>query len=223
MILFHARRQRSAAAAQPHRGNVKGSRWPVEILTPAEVRALLAACPADTIGCRNRALLVVMYRGGLRVSEALALEPRDVDLAAGIVHVRHGKGNRSRRVGLDAGACAVIAAWWHTRSALHLPATAPLFCTVRATRRSRPPGAPLAPGYMRRTLPALGREAGIAKRVHPHALRHTHAAELAQEAVPVDLIRDQLGHSSLATTDRYLRHIAPQQRLAAMRARTWTP
>ena len=53
-------------------------------------------------------------------------------------------------------------------------------------------------------MPRLARRAGIEKRVHPHGLRHTHAAELAFEGAPMNLIEAQLGHSSLATTSRYL-------------------
>jgi hypothetical protein len=47
--------------------------------------------------------------------------------------------------------------------------------------------------------------------VHPHGLRHTHAYELANEGTPLHVIQQQLGHSSLATTDRYIRHLNPQQ------------
>jgi integrase len=61
------------------------------------------------------------------------------------------------------------------------------------------------------------------KRVHPHGLRHTHAAELVAEGVPVNVIQKQLGHVSLATTDIYLRHIAPADVIAMGRNREWTP
>jgi len=53
-------------------------------------------------------------------------------------------------------------------------------------------------------------------------MRHTHAAELVAEGVPMHVIRDQLGHSSLAVTDRYLRDIAPGEVIAVMRRRQWT-
>ena len=58
-------------------------------------------------------------------------------------------------------------------------------------------------------------------RVHPHGLRHTHAAELAAENVPINVIQAQLGHSNAATTSRYINHIAPQQVISTMRQRTW--
>ena len=64
--------------------------------------------------------------------------------------------------------------------------------------------------------------ARIERRVHPHGLRHAHAAEPVAEGVPMPIIRDQLGHSSLAVTDRYLRDIAPGDVIAATQRRQWT-
>jgi site-specific recombinase XerD len=57
--------------------------------------------------------------------------------------------------------------------------------------------------------PKLAAKAGVDKRVHPHGLRHAHAYELTMEGVEMPIIQRQLGHTSLATTDRYLNHIAP--------------
>jgi integrase len=53
-----------------------------------------------------------------------------------------------------------------------------------------------------------------------HGLRHTHAAELVREGTPVNVISDQLGHSSLAVTDRYLRNVAPADLIALGKSRT---
>jgi site-specific recombinase XerD len=158
-------------------------------------------------------LIVTLYRGGLRLGEALALRPKDVNLTAGTITILHGKGDRSRTVGLDPGAAAVLERWLERRRALGIGGRAPLFCTLA--------GRPLKPSYVRMLLPRLAAKAGIEKRVHPHGLRHTHAAELAAEGMPLNLVQAQLGHSSLATTDRYLRHIAPAQLIEAMRARSW--
>ena len=63
-------------------GGNAGQSFPAEVLTPAEVRALMDACRAGALGDRNRALIALMYRAGLRVSEALALRPVDVDARA---------------------------------------------------------------------------------------------------------------------------------------------
>lgn len=210
----------SPATAKGYRGGVAaanaGQRFPAEILTADEVRALIGACSKRApTGVRNRALLVVLYRGGLRISEALALKPKDIDAAAGTITVLHGKGDRRRTVGLDDGAFDVVARWLERRKGLGLSGRQPLFCTLE--------GRPLQSSYVRTLLPRLARKAAIDKRVHPHGLRHTHAAELAAEGKPVNLIQAQLGHTSLSTTDRYLRHIAPQQLIDAMREREWRP
>src|SRR5215208_7726518 len=79
---------------------------------------------------RSRALIAVLWRCGLRVGEALALGPRDADLAAGTLRVRHGKGDRSRTVGLDEGTQALLARWLDRRQPLRINGRWRLFCTL---------------------------------------------------------------------------------------------
>jgi site-specific recombinase XerD len=207
----------ASPASQPgyHRGRPpanKAKTYPAEILTPEEVRALLHACPATALGTRNRALIAVLYRTGLRISEALALRTVDVDLA-GAIQVLHGKGDRRRTVGIDPGALALVEAWWEVRSQYGYRDHLALFCTFA--------GQPMNPSYVRTLLPQLARKAGVRKRVHPHGLRHTHAYELMMEGVPMPIIQRQLGHTSLATTDRYLSHIAPKEVIETISQREW--
>jgi site-specific recombinase XerD len=193
----------------------KGRSYPVEVLTGDEVRALIRACSIRApTGIRNRALIVVLYRGGLRLGEALGLQPKDVDPEAGTLTVLHGKGDRRRTVGIDPGAMAMVMRWVDVRRALDVSSRGRLFCTLS--------GGPLFPSYVRTLLPRLADKAGVEKRVHPHGLRHTHAYELMMEGVPVPIIQQQLGHTSLATTDRYLRHIAPADVIDAMQQREWS-
>ena len=194
----------------------KGKTFPAEILTGEEVRRLLGVISeTSSVGLRNRALIVTLYRAGLRHAEALALMPKDVDLSAGSITVLHGKGDKRRMVGIDGGAAPILSAWSERRTELSFGPGEPLFCTLRGTQ--------MAPSYLRGVLPQLAAKAGIAKRVHPHGLRHTHAYELAMERVEMPIIQRQLGHSSLATTDRYLNHIAPQQVIEAIAKRDWSP
>jgi site-specific recombinase XerD len=209
-------RHAGAVGIRPHRPANKGQRYPAEILTADEVRALIKACSnrAPT-GVRNRALVVLLYRGGCRISEALRLRPKDLDRAAGTVTVLRGKGGTRRTIGLDPGAFAVVERWLDTRAKLGISGRTPIICTLK--------GKPVASAYVRALMPRLARRAGIEKRVHAHGLRHTHAAELALEGHPMNLIQAQLGHASLATTSRYLSHIAPAQLIAAMQSRTWSP
>lgn len=189
-------------------------RYPPEVLSPAEVAALFAACAADDwIGVRNRALLALLYRAGLRLGETLALRPKDVDVAAGAIRVLFAKGGRSRTVGIDAGAIAMVEAWLARRQRVGLGAAGPLLCTAS--------GRPLTTAYVRLLLPRLARRAGIEKRVHAHGLRHTFAAELRAEGVDIGVISKQLGHRSIATTALYLDHIAPLAVVEAMNRREW--
>ena len=89
---------------------------------------------------------------------------------------------------------------------------APVFCMLD--------GRSLSSSYVRLLFHRLGRSAGIAKRVHPHELRHTHAAELWAEGIDIGIISKQLGHTSIATTARYLDHIAPMAMIEVLRQRT---
>lgn len=197
------------------KGRKRSRRFPVEVLTPEEAVSLIKTCSSKaSTGIRNRALLTVLYRAGLRIAEALALRLKDVNLEAGTLTVLHGKGDRRRVVGLDAGAAAVLGQWLERRTALGLNGRHFVFCTLR--------GQPIETAYIRALMPRLARKAGIEKRVHAHGLRHTHAAELAREGTPLNLVQAQLGHSSLATTDRYLRHVAPEELVRAMKARSWS-
>jgi site-specific recombinase XerD len=76
--------------------------------------------------------------------------------------------------------------------------------------------------YVRAALPRLARKAGIERRVHAHALRHSFASELAAERTPMNVVQTVLGHANLATTDAYLRHINPVIVIEAMRSRSWS-
>ena len=103
--------------------------------------------------------------------------------------------------------------WLDRRHQLHVNGRRRVFCTLK--------GGPVSATYVRMMLTRLADKAGIEKRVHPHGLRHTHAAELCSEGTPVNVISRQLGHSNAATTARYIDHILPVQVIKTMQARTW--
>jgi integrase/recombinase XerD len=192
-------------------GSNSGSR-PSEALTSAEVKQLMAAMNNGATGQRNRALVAVLYRAGLRISEALALRPSDIDTKAGEIAVRHGKGDKARIVGIDDGGLRYVERWLTRRGKLGLR-NGRLFCQLDGT--------PMTPQAARAMLNRAAKKAGIDKAVRPHGLRHSYAAELARERVPVVHIQNQLGHSDLSVTTAYLRSIAPAESIAAVRARTW--
>jgi len=208
-----------SAELVPH--PTRGKLLPPEVLTEREIRALIGACSARGItGRRNRALLAILWRTGVRISEALELRPYDVDFKNGAVRVRLGKGLKPRTTvlsDLDAlplverwlDALPLVERWLEERGKLQAVGQgAPLLCTLKGT--------PTDPSYARHLLPRLAQRAGLERRVHPHGLRHTHAADLALAGVPVLAIQQQLGHSSLVTTANYLRKVGIRLDLARM-------
>jgi len=203
-------------ASNQKRSPNKGRKFPAEPLTTAEVEKLLACCSKRApTGVRNRSLIAVLYRGGLRISEALALEPRDLDADQQSIRVRHGKGDRSRLVAMDAGAWSLLETWLNRRKKLaEVTTTSPVFCTLRGT--------PLLASYCRELFTRLGAKAKIEKRVHAHQLRHSFAFELIGEGVALHTIQAALGHSNLSTTSRYVHHLHPLDVVEALRGRTWS-
>jgi len=205
--------KRPGRPAKPRRPSTLGRKFPAEPLTRDEVKRILAACSnRSATGIRARALIVTFYRAGLRVKEALSLLPKDFDPAAGTIRVLHGKGDKCRIVGIDAEAIAIISRWLDKRAALGFNGRHPIYCTLR--------GRPIQSVFVRNLLKRLARRAGIEKRSNPHSLRHSCAFELANEGTPVHVIQMVLGHTSLATTDRYIRHLNPMAAIDAMRGRT---
>lgn len=188
---------------------------PPETLSEPDIRLILKACGKGPSGVRNAALLQVLWRGGLRCSEALDLMPRDVQDEG--VYVRHGKGDEARFVALEEESSVSLKLWLQVRDSLGVNGHHPVFCTI-AKGATRAPGGPLDASYVRHLLPRLARRAGVTQRVHAHGLRHTHARDLVLAGVPLVDIRDQLGHSNASTTDIYLRRIAPVDRVERIRS-----
>lgn len=200
-------------------GKTSGRTFPADVLTPDEIRAIIAQCSHQApTGIRNRALLTLLYRSGLRVSEAVgdirrgkpALRASGVNLPAHTVRVLHGKGDKATTRGFHPSATDALARWIDTRKARGI--SGPLFCTLK--------GQPLHAQYVRLMLHRLAAQAGVEKRVHPHSLRHTYAWELEQAGVPVSVISDLLGHSSIAVTARYLKHLTNHQAITVLEAVT---
>jgi integrase len=191
----------------------KGKTYPAEPITQDEFLALLDACGKSPAMVRLRALLVVLYRAGLRISEALDLVPSDIDPNVNTVTVRSGKGGKRRIVGIDPWALEQIQPWLNMRP--RYPA-GPLFCIVEGPSK----GGRMSSPWVRTKLKELAAECGIEKNVRPHQLRHSLACDLAREGVPIPHISRQLGHSNVATTSTYLAGIAPVEVVNVMCARS---
>lgn len=178
------------------------SKLPAELLTPDEMDRLLRACGRSSTGLRNRALLVTLWRGGLRISEALDLRPQDVNWQTGEVRILHGKGDKARTTGLGQMGLAVVAEWKVRRASLGLT-SGPLFCTLRGGR--------LPGSYPRTAIKRLAAKAGIERRCHPHQLRHMCAVDLISEGARLTDVQLLLGHESAATTSRYLARLGASE------------
>jgi|SRR5579884_486683 len=197
-------------------GATKASRkLDADLLSRQDIEALIRACsPRAATGIRNRALITVTWRCGLRISESLSLNLKDINLDQATLVVQHGKNDKRRVLGLDAGTVEMTRRWLDLRTKRKIKRSAPLFCTLA--------GRQIDSSYVRHLLPRLGARAGIEKRLHAHALRHSFALELESEGAPLSVIRDALGHSSAAVTDRYLRRVGGGAATSFVRERSWS-
>jgi site-specific recombinase XerD len=215
-VLDSAGRRRSPAtlpgyhAGRPPRN--KGLQYPADPPTVEEIVAVMRPAREDRHGWRLRAIIVVLWRAGLRVQEALALSERDLDARRGSLLVRQGKGGRRREIGMDDWGWEQLQPWLAAR--VELP-VGPLFCVIDGPTRGRPWSSAAVRCEFRR----LATQAGVRRRFAPHQLRHAHAVELAREGVPLNVIQRQLGHANLGTTSIYLQGIDTDEIIATVHAR----
>ena len=169
----------------------------VSYLEPEEARALIEAVGTSLTSCRDRALLLLLYNTGARVSEALAVRPRDLHLTRPRQVRFHGKGGKERLCPL----------WPETVAALRALPLNPdssdtIFHNARGGPLTRDGAAYIITKYVQRA--AESRPQFRRHHVTPHVLRHSCAVALLQSGVDVTVIRDYLGHASIATTSRYI-------------------
>ena len=140
---------------------------------------------------KYRVFFSLIYATGLRLWEASQLETRDIDAERGVICVRHGKGRQERLVTLGARLLGILRAYWKfTR-----PPAPWLFATSRGT--------PVSPEVARNALKRAAAEAGLAKRVTPHVLRHCFATHSLEAGTDLRVVQVLLGHRSIRTTARY--------------------
>lgn len=184
-----------------------------DLLSHEEIDRLLRVCSKRApSGRRNRALLALLWRSGLRLGEALALTPKDVDLQEFVVRIQEGKTGK-RVVGLDISTALLIDQWLVSRKTLGIGNRAPLFCTLQ--------GGQIDQSYIRHLLPRLAKKAGIERRIHSHGLRHRFSVDLVQEGADLITVQRLLGHRSAATTSVYLSRLGASNAVEFARQRTW--
>ena len=183
-----------------------------KVLEPSAIAALLAAPSADTPqGQRDRAMLELLYGGGLRISELAGLDVGSLDLHEGAAIVR-GKGARERLVLFGQPAVAAIQRYLDSgRPELARGAETALFLNRSGGR--------LSVRSVQTMIKHHALAAGIAADVWPHLLRHSFATHLLDGGADLRLVQDLLGHSSANTTQIYT-HVS-QARQAEVSQRAW--
>ncbi len=161
-----------------------------EVLTIEEVSLFLQAPNSETpIGARDKAIFMVMYASGLRVSELCGLNTGDI--SDDQIRVR-GKGNKERVIPIAATAVAAVD---HYLTQFRTEGDGPLFLSSRGRRMDRV--------ALWERVKFYAKKAGISKEISPHTLRHSFATHLLENGADLRVIQELLGHSNIATTDRY--------------------
>lgn len=194
--------------------NNKGKKFPPDPIKVEDIVKLLCACQPLVPGyssqlsaLRLRALIATLWRTGLRISEALALEDRDLLRQDMALVVRHGKGDKRRLVAMDEWGWQELENWLAVRQTLP---HGPIFCIIRGKTKGYHA---LSDSDVRRQFRAVAGRANIHRRANPHSFRHEHAVELWREGIDVYTIQQQLGHARLDVTAIYLKGIAPVELL----------
>ena len=163
-------------------------------LTALEVDKLLAATKGSRNEARDRCLLLLMFRHGLRVSEACGLRLSQVDIESRVVHVGRLKKGLSTTQPLRAEEIKLIKAWLAIREKMK-PATDVFFVSERR--------GPLSRKTAWLAIRKYGELAGLPLPAHPHMLRHACGYALADQGADTRLIQDYLGHRNIQHTVRY--------------------
>ncbi len=162
------------------------------VLSVGEIQRLLGAFEQP----KFRAFFATLYATGMRVNEACHVQVGDIDAARGLIVVRQAKGRKERLVPVGPLLLQQLRDYWRKER----PTKPWLFCSGEG---------PLNAETARSALAKAALQAGIDKHVTPHVLRHTFATHLLERGTELRIIQVLLGHSSIATTTRYVQVSAP--------------
>ena len=159
------------------------------VLSPEEVLHFLG-CVASP---KHRTILTTCYAAGLRVPEAVRLQPAEIDSQRMVIRVEQGKGQRDRYVMLSPRLLEILRDWWRLAQPKPWLFPGPI------------PGRHITTGSVELACQEAHRAARIPKPITPHSMRHAFSVHLLERGTDVRTIQLLLGHRSLATTARYLR------------------
>ncbi|MFA6449183.1 MAG: tyrosine-type recombinase/integrase [bacterium] len=178
----------------------KIAKKPPAALSQDEIRQLMnAPGPDDPNRLRDRAILLLLYSAGLRVSELVTLKMEQALVDRQAIRI-HGKGAKDRILPLSDSCRAALIDYFLDREK-KLPKTIdprmPAFVTEK--------GHPMTVRMIQYMVEKYGRDSGISLHVYPHLIRHTIATHLIEEGCDVEAVRQTLGHENLATTSIYIK------------------
>jgi integrase/recombinase XerD len=169
-----------------------------KILERDEINSIKRAFHIRNIsGLRNRCIIEVMHRAGLRVSEVIHLRPSHVKLIQQKIEVWDGKGGKDRVLPIDTELVEWLRRWKQAR-----PASDWFFCNITKNRTNKP----LTTQYLNQMVKRIAKRSNIAEpeKVTCHRFRHTYATELLDDGFSIREVQQLLGHASVATTQVYL-------------------
>jgi site-specific recombinase XerD len=166
------------------------------ILSLDEVFRILAAFRNPGI----RTFFTLLIDTGLRLSEATALRAGDIDRACGVIHVRHGKGNKERQVKLGDRLYELLRTYWQQ---VRMMGLRPEPLSRDSFLFSSQIGTRICSTTLREALSLATKDAGIAKHVTPHTMRHSYATHQLNAGTELRVVQAQLGHASIVTTQLY--------------------
>jgi integrase/recombinase XerD len=166
------------------------------VLSVEEVDSLLSAPDLATDGgLRDRAMLEVMYASGLRVSELVSLEFKNVNFLSGLITV-YGKGNKQRTVPVSSFALGYLQKYIDGPRARNVGHKTNYLFLNRS-------GKPLSRIYFFKEVKKYSAQAGIEVSISPHTLRHCFATHLLENGAELRAVQEMLGHANIATTQIY--------------------
>lgn len=168
-----------------------------QVLSGQEIDLLLSQPRiTDAKGCRDKAMLELLYATGIRVSELINLDVKDINLRTGVLHCKGNKGVRSIPI-YPAAIVAVSDYLYRMRELLVDPTESDaLFVNMNGSRLTRQ-------GFWK-IIKSYASEAGITKEITPHTLRHSFAMHLLQNGASVKDIQTMMGHADISSTQLYV-------------------
>jgi site-specific recombinase XerD len=170
-----------------------------DYLSVAETFAMLDSCDMKRPpGKRDYCVIALLWSAGLRTSELLSLQWRDIDLEESTILVRKGKGRKQRRLFLNDRLCEDLRRY---RASILCSDRHPLFCSTAPS--SRTDGA-MSRNELSAIIGMAASKAGIDRKVTPLMLRHSFATHMYEAGVSVRDIQEMMGHSSTTETSVYI-------------------